>query len=87
MKSVEEIYKEAQDNEALKKEFVTSVKEGKLEEFLKAKDCDATAAEVFEYLNGMKEETATEDDLAKVAGGGCSSYTCYCYTVDYCDPY
>ena len=72
MKSIEELYKEIQSNEDLKKEFVTAFKEGKTEEFLKEHDCDATASDVMAFLNSKKEEVASEDDLAKVAGGGCT---------------
>ena len=86
MKSIEDLYKEVQENEELKKEFVNAFKEGRTEDFLKAHDCDGTAADVMIFLNGTKEETASEDDLAKVAGGGCSTYTCNCpiYTVEQC---
>ena len=76
MKSIEELYKEVQENEELKKEFITAFKEGKVEDFLKAHDCDATVDDVMAFLNSTKEETASEDDLAKVAGGGCSSNGC-----------
>ena len=76
MKSLEELYKEVQENEELKKEFISAFKEGKVEEFLKAHDCDASASDVMAFLNSTKEETASEDDLAKVAGGGCSSNGC-----------
>ena len=76
MKSLEELYKEVQENEELKKEFISSFKEGNIEEFLKTHDCDAAAADVMVFLRGTKDETASEDDLAKVAGGGCTSLTC-----------
>ena len=76
MKSVAEFYKEVQANEELKKEFVSAFKGGKLEEFLKAHDCGATVADVLVFLKETKEEAATEDDLKKVAGGWCTSFTC-----------
>ena len=76
MKSLEDLYKEVQDNEELKKEFISAYKEGKTEEFMKAHDCEVTADDVMTFLNSTKEETASEDDLAKVAGGGCSSNGC-----------
>ena len=50
MKTIENLYNEVQGNDDLKKEFVTSFKEGKVEEFLKAHDCNATAADVQEFL-------------------------------------
>ena len=87
MKSLGELYNEVKTNEELKKAFVSAFKEGKMEEFLKAYDCDASVSDVFDFLNNAKSETASEDDLAKVAGGGCSSFTCNqtcgCYTVTY----
>ena len=78
MKSIEDLYKEIQSNEELKKEFVTSFKEGKVEEFLKAHDCDASATDVIAFMESQRDEIASEDDLEKVAGGSCSpSYTCH----------
>ena len=87
MRSFEEFYKEAQNNEELKKEFISAFKEGKTEEFLKAHDCDAALSDVYKFLNGTKSEIASEDDLAMVAGGRCTSYTCNmtcgCDSYDY----
>ena len=40
MKSLEELYKEVQENEEQKKEFVSAFKEGRVEDFLSAHDCD-----------------------------------------------
>ena len=76
MKSLETLYKEAQENEELKKEFVAAFKEGRIEDFLSAHDCDASVPDVMSFLKSSKEEAASEDDLAKVAGGWCSSATC-----------
>ncbi len=84
MKSLEDLYRDVQQSEELRKEFVTSFKEGNVESFLKAHDCDATPADVMAFLNGMKDEAATEDDLAKVAGGCFTSHTC---APDCCDSY
>ena len=38
-----------------------------LEEFLKAHDCNATAADVQEFLNGRDMEELSDDDLVNVA--------------------
>ena len=73
MKSLEKYYNEIQSNEELKKEFITSFKEGRIESFLKAHDCDASVTDVMTFMESKRDETATEDDLMKVAGGGCSS--------------
>ena len=84
MKSMEELYKEVQENEELKKEFISAFKEGRIEEFLKAHDCDATSADVMAFVTSQRDETATEDDLEKVAGGWCTTCNCtHGYTV--CD--
>ena len=89
MKNIEELYKEVMENEALKAEFATAYREGNVSEFLKKHDCDATAEEVSEYVNGVKDEALSLDDLDNVAGGGfCAAskkesctcdVTCGCY--------
>ena len=84
MKTLEDFYKEVQENEELKKEFVAAFKEGRLEEFLKNHDSDATPADVMAFLNGTKEGIASEDDLSKVAGGCMSSATCGDYCTIFC---
>ena len=87
MKSLEELYKEVQENETLKKEFIFAFKGGNIESFLTSHNCDATAADVMAFMNGTKEEIASEDDLAKVAGGCFTSNSCHdtcAYSVDYC---
>ena len=66
MKTIENLYNEVQGNDELKKEFVTSFKEGKVEEFLKAHDCNATAADVQEFLSGKDMEEMSDDDLDNV---------------------
>ena len=75
MKSLEKLYKEIQENEELKKEFISAFKEGKVEEFLKTHDCEGTAADVMTLMKSQRDEAASEDDLAKVAGGNCTSET------------
>ena len=84
MKTLEELYREVQENEELKKEFVSAFKEGSLEDFLKNHDSEATSADVVAFLKGTKEEAVSEDDLAKVAGGCMTSHTC---APDCCDSY
>ena len=92
MKSIEDLYKEVQSNEELKKEFISAFKEGRIESFLTSHNCDATAADVMAFMNGTKEEIASEDDLAKVAGGcdytencgGGGTATCCANGLGYC---
>ena len=76
MKTLEDFYKEVQENEELKKEFVSAYKEGSMGEFLEKQKCDATPADVVAFLN--------EDDLSKVAGGCGSSATCGDYCTIFC---
>ena len=87
MKSLGEFYKEIKDNEELKKEFITAFKEGRTEEFLKSYECDASVSDVSDFLSSTRNEALSEDDLAKVAAGGCSSFTCGdtcgCYTAQF----
>ena len=88
MKKLEEFYKEVIEDEALKGEFIAAYKEGTLADFLKGHDCDATAEEAMEYINGIKEGAVCDDDLDNVSGGSCSSWscgeTCSCYTCYGC---
>ena len=76
MKSLEELYKEVQESEELKKEFISAFKEGRTEDFLKSHNCDATVSDVMAFVKSQRDEAASTDDLAKIAGGSCSSYTC-----------
>ena len=87
MKSLGEFYKEIKDNEELKKEFISAFKEGRTEEFLKSYECDASASDVNDFFKSAKADSLSEDDLAKVSAGGCSSFTCGdtcgCYTAQF----
>ena len=87
MKSLGEFYKEIKENEELKKEFISAFKEGRTEEFLKAHDCDASVSDVSAFFKSAKAESVSEDDLAKVSAGWCTSYTCGdscgCNSLDY----
>ena len=90
MKSLDEMYQEVMADEALKEEFTAAFRDGRVSEFLKAHDCDATVEEVEEYVKGQRDEELSLDDLGSVAGGGggcgntasCGDYctfTCRCY--------
>ncbi len=80
MKSLDALYEEIQGSDELKKEFVTAYKEGSIEDFLKKNDCDASAEDVKDYLDGLKESAVSDDDLDKVSGGcgSGSSESCLC---------
>ncbi|MBR3241199.1 MAG: hypothetical protein IKF90_00680 [Parasporobacterium sp.] len=75
MRTIEDLYKEIQADKELKQEFVSAFKEGQIEEFLSADDCDAKAADVMVFLKETQDEVASEDDLTKVAGGWCTGIT------------
>ena len=68
--------KEIQNSDDLKKEFATAFKEGNIEGFLKDNECDASVEDVKNYLDNIKNDAASDDDLAIVAGGCFSSTTC-----------
>lgn len=71
MKTLEELYAEAAVSEELKAEFVAAAKENKLGEFLKAQGCEATEAEVAEFLKSKQsaEGEVADEELDAVAGG------------------
>ena len=65
MKTLEELYKEVQGNEELKKEFIAAFKEGRLEEFLKSQNSDAAPAKKRLYRK-MTLQKLPEDALAVI---------------------
>ena len=71
MKTLEELYAEAAVSEELKAELVAAAKENKLGEFLKAQGCEATEAEVAEFLKSKQsaEGEVADEELDAVAGG------------------
>ena len=78
MKSLQELYDEVKDNDALKKSFVEVMREGVVEDFLREHGCEATSEELREFLEGTVSENGpielSADQLAQVAGG--TSYYC-----------
>ena len=75
MRSMENLYQEIQENEKLKKAFITALKENTIEDFLKANGCEGTTADVMKFMNSKKEGELSDDDMEKVAGGDCSRDT------------
>ena len=69
MKTLEDLYKEILADQELKAQCGEAIKAQKLEEFLKAHECEATMEEVKVFLESKKEVSA--DELDAVAGGGC----------------
>ena len=94
MKTLQKFYEEVKASDDLKKSLAEAVKSGKVTEFLKAHDCDATADELKEFVAGKAAQDQpvelSEEELEMVAGGtGGTAYTpqtasCTCDT-DCCD--
>ncbi|MBQ7592920.1 MAG: Nif11-like leader peptide family RiPP precursor [Synergistaceae bacterium] len=92
MKTLQEFYEEVKTSDDLKKSLAEAAKSGKITEFLKAHDCDATADELKEFVAGKtaqdKPVELNDEELENVAGGGtdeCSDYcTNYCSDITCC---
>lgn len=67
MKTLEELYKDILASEELKLQCAEAIKAQKLEDFLKAHECEATMEEVKAFLESKKE--VSMDKLDAVAGG------------------
>ena len=71
--TIEALYKEIIASDELKAAFVEAVKAQKLGDFLKAQGCEATEAEVVDFLKSLRKgEGELADELSAVAGG-CTS--------------
>ena len=92
MKTLQEFYEELKASDDLKKSLAEAVMAGKITEFLKAHDCDATADELKEFVAGKAAQDKpmrelSDDELEMVAGGGsfdsalcstlCSEWECW----------
>lgn len=73
MKTLQDLYSEVLKSEELKKEFVEAAKEKKIEEFLKANGCDASAEDLAVFLKEQQTKAGelSDNELDNVAGGGC----------------
>ena len=83
MKTMQELYSEIMASDEQKKAFIEAMKTGKLEDFLKAHDCEASVEEVKEFIEMRAAEDTpielSESELKQVAAGsGIHSETCYC---------
>ena len=81
MKTIQELYNEVMASEALKEELKEASQKGKVDEFLKQHDCNATTDELMSFLEGMQgeDEDLSLDDLELVAGGTHGSETFSCW--------
>ena len=83
MKTIQELYGEVIASDELKQAFVEAMKANKLEDFLRAHDCEATTEEVREFIEakaGADTPIELNDSEIKhvAAGSGIHSETCYC---------
>ena len=71
MKNLNELYAKVMADETLKNEYIEAAENGKIEEFLKAHDCEATISEFDEFMSkaGMKNGELEDDELDNVAAG------------------
>ena len=71
MKSLIQLYKEADADEALRSEYIEAAENGKIEEFLKAHGCEATLSEFDEFMMNSSEKSGEldDDELDNVAAG------------------
>ena len=84
--TIEALYKRIIASDELKSAFVEAVKAQKLGDFLKAQGCEATEAEVVDFLKCMRkgEGELADDELSAVAGGCNSTEAIYSMTVVIC---
>ena len=77
MKTIEEFHKEVLADSNLKAQCAEAIRGGKLDEFLKAQSCAATADEVKAFLESKKEASkeVSFEELDSTAGGGCAEDT------------
>ena len=70
MKTLDELYREVMEDDALKSAYIEAAGSGRAEDFLKAHGCEVTAAELEEFMkNGGKSGELTDDELDNVAAG------------------
>ena len=89
MKTVQELYSEIVASDELKKALVKAMKANKVEDFLKAHDCEATGEEIEEFIEAKASEDApielSDDELKHVAGGSFVDSTACSFNDDTCD--
>ena len=84
--TIEALYKKIIASDELKSAFVEAAKAQKLGDFLKAQGCEATEAEVVDFLKSLRkgEGELADDELNSVAGGCNSTEAIYSMTVAFC---
>ena len=69
MKTIEELYKEINASEELKKAVSAIKDKGALADFLKEHGCDASADELEKFVKSQSEGEIGDDAAGAVAGG------------------
>ena len=84
--TIEALYKKIIASDELKAAFAEAVKAQKLDEFLKSQGCEATGAEIMDFLKSLQkaEGELADDELSAVAGGCNSTEAIYSMTVAFC---
>ena len=84
--TIEALYKRIIASDELKSAFIEAVKAQKLDEFLKSQGCEATGAEVVDFIKSLRkgEGELADDELSAVAGGCNSTEAIYSMTVVIC---
>lgn len=84
--TIEALYKRIIASDELKSAFVEAVKAQKLGDFLKAQGCDATEAEVIDFIKSLRkgEGELADDELNSVAGGCDAEEAIYSLSVAIC---
>ncbi len=84
--TIEALYKRIIASDELKSAFAEAVKAQKLDEFLKSQGCEATGAEIMDFLKSLRkgEGELADDELNSVAGGCNSTEAIYSMTVAFC---
>ena len=84
--TIEALYKKIIASDELKSAFIEAVKAQKLDEFLKSQGCEATGAEIMDFLKSLQkaEGELADDELSAVAGGCNSTEAIYSLSVAIC---
>lgn len=84
--TIEALYKKIIASDELKAAFAEAVKAQKLDEFLKSQGCEATGAEIMDFLKSLRkgEGELADDELNSVAGSCNSTEAIYSMTVAFC---
>ena len=84
--TIEALYKKIIASDELKSAFAEAVKAQKLDEFLKSQGCEATGAEIVDFLKSLQkaEGELADDELNSVAGGCDAEEAIYSLSVAIC---